>query len=126
MMEASSFFSSWWAGLVVLMTALSLAVNIWHRTRPDPPLRNQFAAKDHGHAEYAAREHTHAADRAEMEERLNAIEARISAGFAAQERNNEDRSRRTHQRIDGLVEPLNRMIGSYDNHVREHIQSGGK
>jgi DNA anti-recombination protein RmuC len=90
----------------------------------------KFAPRIHEHSQYLTRgEHesscaTRSHQIEKLEQSINHLSSKLETGLQAIDKKADDRSRRLHERIDGLVQPLNQLIGKFENHMESHRKRG--
>lgn len=122
-------------GLIGLAQAVNVILSIWVKLRPQPPLRDQFAAAKHDHPEHV----THFAHR-EQEERCRDRMMKVASDVARAESlaveealsetlsdirsalshaaaKDEERASLIHTRINEIAAPLNKLIGRFEDHL---------
>ncbi len=124
---------------VGVIGAVSAIVNIWYRTKPNPSLSQQFAARKHDHPEYmtwdgyrdqyqrCSEDRVKAAADAQREQtiihqRIEKLSRTVSDGFTRIEKNSEERARLMHERMNNIANPLNQLIGRVDTHIEAEKQ----
>ena len=109
--------------------------------RNDPDPADRFAPKTHDHSTYMERithedickeraasvSHVikHATlDKEALQRQLDNMSDVIRTSFQEQEKHNEERASLMHHRINGISEPLNKLIGRFDDHIANHRARG--
>lgn len=130
------------ASLVSIGLVVNLFLSIWHKVRPEPPYQQQFAPREHKHAEYVKKEDCEkhieqlatesrhkvkhdTINREALQRQVDHLSQNISSQFRRMEERNEERASLVHTRINGISEPLNQLVGKFENHIQEHNNRAG-
>jgi len=107
------------------------------KVRPDLDPADRFAPRVHAHPEYLSRadheklcagridESRHAIkhatlDREAIQRQIDALSNLFQTSIKELNKNDETRASLIHQRINGVSEPLNQLVGRFENHMLFH------